>query len=123
MKIVILLVLCLLVGGFCLIWVSTLPTLPALPEAPQLCDSVTTYTMYEVKVEEVAQDRKWIRIPAVTFNSEALKGTSERVHFCQSNNGKLTDGAEFVKRGQWVRLCVKNVMGKWLISCIAFLSQ
>lgn len=116
--IVLVLVVCL-VGGFALIWVSTLPE---LPDASHLCDSVTDYGMYEVRIEEVASDRKWIRVPAETFNSEALKGTSERIQFCQSGSGKLTDGAEFVKRGQWVRLCVKNVMGKWLISCIAFLS-
>lgn len=118
--IVLVLVVCL-VGGFGLIWVSTLPVLPALPDASRLCDSVADYGLYEVRIEEVAFDRTWIRVPAVTFNSDALKGTSERVHFCQSGSGKLTDGAQFVKRGQWVRLCVKNVMGKWLISCIAFL--
>lgn len=118
--IVFVLIVCL-IGGFALLWVSTLATLPTLPDVARLCDSVETYTLVEARVEEVAFDRTWIRVPAITFNSEALKGTSERVLFCQSKDGKLTDGAELVKRGQWVRLCVKNIMGRWLVSCIAFL--
>ncbi len=120
MKIIIFLVLCLLVG-VALIWASASPELPAWTDASRLCDSVETYTLYEARVEEVAPDKSWIRVPSETFSLEALKGTSERVPFCQSKGGKLADGAEFVKRGQQVRLCVKNVMGKWLISCIAFL--
>ena len=113
-------VVCVVVG-FSLLWVSTQPTLPALPEISQLCESVQSYSLYEARVEEVAPDRKWIQVPAKTFDSEALKGTSERVLFCQSKDGKLSDGAEFVKRGQQVRLCIKNILWRRVISCIAFL--
>lgn len=113
-------ILACLIAGVLLIGVGLSPSTPALPEITELCDSVSSNTLYETRVEGVASDKSWIRVSSELFDFEALKGTSERVPFCKSN-GKLVMGAELVKVNMQVRICIKSIMGKRVISCIAFL--